>query len=491
MLFAGVRSNVSHSVFWAWLVAVRAMNMGTTIRAAIIISVMFLCTNCASTQPDIGLAYKDCWDGSTVPSDVSCPSVELESSIGLDGEKGHATDCGRTGSCVEVPVLFGTNRRVTFGRTVEVFDTFALVPDTPFETRSGDTLIYGTALATVPVKRKASGRIYRPRKISGRLIQKLDPSKHYVFWSYDQLTEDAFGEALQQADSAFVFVHGFNVSFENAILRAAQLREDGGFDGQALVFSWPTQHYDGGLPEREYKASRIEARKARVFFKEFMQTVRANGPRGKVHIIAHSMGNYMMKDVLRELNDERKQRVSQDCAVEQRANDGLDLNTVGVAGSTDVENCEFGGRDFGEIIFAAPDVERSEFVEMVESIDGLGRGLTLYASSKDIAMNISKRICELGDGPCDYRAGYVSDADNTLPTIAENLDTIDVSLVDRNVWNRFVNKGAGHSYFGADIQVIMDIRNVMATGARAEHRPFSLFPKERAGVKYWIMRGSN
>ena len=37
---------------------------------------------------------------------------------------------------------------------------------------------------------------------------------------------------------ALVFVHGFNVSFENALFRAAQISYDTNFDGPVFLFSW-------------------------------------------------------------------------------------------------------------------------------------------------------------------------------------------------------------------------------------------------------------
>ncbi len=59
------------------------------------------------------------------------------------------------------------------------------------------------------------------------------------------MSRDALIERLrmaidQAADrSAFVFVHGHNVSFDNALLRAGQLAFDLKFKGPAVVYSWP------------------------------------------------------------------------------------------------------------------------------------------------------------------------------------------------------------------------------------------------------------
>ena len=42
------------------------------------------------------------------------------------------------------------------------------------------------------------------------------------------------------ADTPVVFVHGFNVNFEDAVYRTAQITYDLQFDGAPFLFSWPT-----------------------------------------------------------------------------------------------------------------------------------------------------------------------------------------------------------------------------------------------------------
>ena len=38
-----------------------------------------------------------------------------------------------------------------------------------------------------------------------------------------------------------VFIHGFNVPFEDAIYRTAQLAHDLDFDGAPILYSWPSR----------------------------------------------------------------------------------------------------------------------------------------------------------------------------------------------------------------------------------------------------------
>ena len=43
------------------------------------------------------------------------------------------------------------------------------------------------------------------------------------------------------ADQALLFVHGYNVTFESALYRTAQIAFDLEFDGVPFLFSWPSK----------------------------------------------------------------------------------------------------------------------------------------------------------------------------------------------------------------------------------------------------------
>ena len=172
---------------------------------------------------------------------------------------------------------------------------------------------------------------------------------------YDFLDKDGLSEKLSTAKEAFVFVHGFQTPFKSAAFRAAQMKVDANFEGQALIFTWPSSQ----VPN--YTEARDNAEKSRTHLKEFLELVRASTDAQVVHIIAHSMDNFALLDVLAEL---------------QEANDKNEPI-------------------FGELIFAAPDVNKIEFVEKTSAIRGVGRGMTLYASSADLAMYFSRQVCQI------------------------------------------------------------------------------------------------
>ena len=83
-----------------------------------------------------------------------------------------------------------------------------------------------------------------------------------------------------------VFIHGYNVSFEEAALRAAQLGYDLGIAGVMAFYSWPSQ---GTLQGYAADAASIEASEA--FISDFLTRMATTSGVARVHIIAHSMGN--------------------------------------------------------------------------------------------------------------------------------------------------------------------------------------------------------
>jgi esterase/lipase superfamily enzyme len=75
-----------------------------------------------------------------------------------------------------------------------------------------------------------------------------------------------------------------------------------------------------------------------------------------IHVIAQSMGNQILLRTLESL-----------------ARDHTDIR-------------------FNQIILAAPDVDKDEFELIAKGISSTANGITLYASSTDVALNISKRL---------------------------------------------------------------------------------------------------
>ncbi len=264
-----------------------------------------------------------------------------------------------------------------------------------------------------------------------------NPNKHIVLLKVQELSKDSFFTELRsQIDKvsdkeAFVFIHGYNVTFEDAARRTAQMSYDLGFGGAPIFYSWPSQ---GEIADYTVDENNIDWTAPHL--KEFLSMVAAESGAQKVHLIAHSMGNRAMTDALQVIVNERR----------------------------------LGGSPmFNQVVLAAPDIDAEIFKrDIAPRIQKVAERVTLYASSNDKALLVSKRI---HGAP---RAGDVESGIITLPGI----DTIDASLVDTSL--------VGHSYYGDNRSIISDMCLLLNLKLPPDRR--NLLPKDVEGGRYWAVK---
>jgi len=116
------------------------------------------------------------------------------------------------------------------------------------------------------------------------------------------LSPDAYFSSIRQKVAAsrrrevFVFIHGFNNTFKEAALRAAELTFDLGFDGAPILFSWPAKGGVTGVAA--YRDDRRRARESAVYLRIFLNLLATRTGADEIHVIVHSMGNYVFKNAL-------------------------------------------------------------------------------------------------------------------------------------------------------------------------------------------------
>jgi esterase/lipase superfamily enzyme len=215
--------------------------------------------------------------------------------------------------------------------------------------------------------------------------------------------------ATSLADDALIFIHGFNVGFEDAAIRTAQIGVDLNIaEGAAGFFSWPSKGTVKGYPADEASMEASERLMA-DFLVEFCENIPATRNARKIHLIAHSMGN---RGLLRAL-----QRIV------------ADVHTRGKV-------------TFGQIFLAAPDLDRDLFLDLAHLYPMHAKRTTLYASDKDLPVHLSAK---LHDAP---RAGTF------LPyTTAPEVDTICVPNFDVDL--------LGHGYFATAEALLYDMNKLI------------------------------
>lgn len=309
-----------------------------------------------------------------------------------------------SGSCY--PVWFGTNRKL-----LDPTD-----PDKGFSGEFDDRVHYGKRIVYIPASHKP-GELGSPlwrRLLTGtddRIA--LGPGTH--------LAEDAFTRELRSFlaslnpddQNILVFIHGYNVSFDDAARRAAQLGFDLKVPGITALFSWPSQaQLSGYLAD----VAAIEASEEHIA--QFLITMAGLAERGRVHIIAHSMGN---RGLLRAM---------------YRATAQAALRA---------------GVKFGQIFLAAPDVDAKLFRQLANIYPQVAERTTLYVADQDKALAAMEWLSK------DPKAG------SAPPLILmPGIDTIRV-------------RGSGlfqlgHSYVAEDIEVIKDIHTLLYWKESPEQR---------------------
>lgn len=230
-----------------------------------------------------------------------------------------------------------------------------------------------------------------------------------------------------------VFVHGFNVRYEDAVLRAAQIAYDLKYQGPIVLFSWPAGAGDGFFDDKmitkTYESNIKNATGSIDIFKNFLNDLKANDL--KINLVVHSMGHQVVLPALKEF--------------------------TGSGTGKSVIN---------ELILNAPDFEASEFVKLIENIKETSKRITLYCSYNDKAMVASETYNKTERlGAC---------------TFSENLDTINVSLIDAPT----MGLGIGHSYYSSRA-ILGDVFQVLL-GIDAEKRLFIRKSEPNSTEKFYL-----
>ena len=191
-------------------------------------------------------------------------------------------------------------------------------------------------------------------------------------------TFDELQKKMRESRDLLVFIHGFNVSWRDAVGSALALQEmlnlkAGGAapkDVLVFLFTWPS---DGlALPYVSYKSDRTDAEASGYAFgrgllklRDFIGALRSRGPSGQVlckqelHLLCHSMGNYVLQNTLDRM---------------ARFNPGALLP-----------------RMFDHVFMCAPDVDDDVFEagQPLVRLPELARSISVYHNRGDTAMYVS------------------------------------------------------------------------------------------------------
>jgi esterase/lipase superfamily enzyme len=286
---------------------------------------------------------------------------------------------------------------------------------------------YGTCDVTIPPSHQV-GAVERP------VIGPEDEQEHVVLKFTEKLEEQNFFELVRAkiadfpvSDQAcFVFIHGFNVDFETAARRTAQIHYDLKFAGVPMFFSWPSR-----ANVRHYFSDRNEIEFSRYVIKQFLLDVAEKTDADRIHVIAHSMGADATCRAIAELGDK--------------------------------------GKIFDQIVLAAPDIDREVFrLQLAPKLTRTANRTTLYCSKNDLALMLSRNFND------SARAGDSSQG----ALVLQDVDTVDASEIDTDL--------LGHSYYGDCLPLLHDVNKLLRASLSPLERELQPWPVDDQ-LLYWTL----
>jgi len=328
----------------------------------------------------------------------------------------------------KVKIFFATDRNLT-GKGAN--EKFGAQPD------SAGALHLGECTVSIP-------RDHRMGELEGPSIWRLevrsDPENHITLMAVDDEERSvffrnvAFHTRRSRRKELFVFVHGFNTTFEDATRRTAQIAYDLGFDGPAILYSWPSQ---GSKSPIAYNMDGTNADLTVDHLQKFLQDLVDQSGAMTIHLIAHSMGNRPLTNALRQM---------------------------ATAGSIKKHP------SFDQVVLMAPDIDASIFRQLAPKIYPSAKRITMYASSRDEALKLSNEF-----------AGYprAGQGGNQI-VIVRGVDSIDASSVDTSLI------GLYHQYYADNSSVLSDLFYLLKD--QPPDKRFGLRRETAPDGDYWEFR---
>jgi len=301
--------------------------------------------------------------------------------------------------------------------------------------RPSDTMTYGTAYVTLPPGH-VTGRIEQRRR--WQIFADPEDARRFVVIHPPQILslERFFDDiALHVRDASrkdvLVFVHGYNVSFDDGLKRLAQIAVDLGFDGAPVLYSWPSEHR-----ARDYGVDAANIRWTASHLEAFLGNVIKRTKAERIYLLAHSLGNDAVTTVLQLL----RRSMSTD-----------DVRPM-----------------FRHVVLAAPDIDGGTFETTATEITPLAQLVTLYAAATDRALLLS-------GGPVHGhpRAGQATGGLVVVPP----METIDATGIDSSFLK--------HSYFGSADPLLSDMHALLFKDERAAERYGLLHNDTNPRGRFW------
>lgn len=217
--------------------------------------------------------------------------------------------------------------------------------------RAIDPSLYHLVVSIPPDSARTVGEVQWPR--NGR----ADPARHFVTVGADPIeigkVDGWFRSVAGKRRKLLVFVHGFNNTFDQASYRLAQIVHDSKMDAAPVLFTWPSRG-----KALDYVYDRESATYSRDTLELVLDAAVADPNVSDVTVMAHSMGNWVMMEALRQMAIRRGKVPDK------------------------IKN----------VILASPDIDIDVFRTQYLALGEKPPRMTLFSSTDDRALAVSRRI---------------------------------------------------------------------------------------------------
>ena len=217
-----------------------------------------------------------------------------------------------------------------------------------------------------------------------------------------------------------IFVHGYNTAFIPNAELAAEISHFHARDGAVIYFDWPSQNSLTG-----YLVDKSNAIYSTRHFRGLLTVLARETSARKINIIAHSAGNPIAVNALRDLRLIDRSLSADELQALYRIN---------------------------RVTLAAPDMDLQTFMNAVfDRFHEVANGVAVYTSRNDKALSISRWL--YGARRLGRAAEGLSDWERAALNRAQRIEMIDVTGSE----NLLSNSWLGHSYFHRNPWVSTDI----------------------------------
>ena len=291
-------------------------------------------------------------------------------------------------------------------------------PSNPFAEYAGRAkhLNYATHTVSIPTHH-IPGEIEWPDQVPP------DPTRNFMTTDRQLLSRNQFiadvrrrARSGPEAGKVLIFVHGYNMLYQEAVYWMAQITHDSGFKGTPILFAWPSRG-EGAM----YIADRESSTYSRDYFEKMILEISAIPDVKQIDVLAHSMGAWLAVETLRQaaMKGHRK----------------------------------FYGK-LNDVILASPDIDVNVFHTQLQTIGPLHPPMTILVSNDDKALALSTAL----NGGVE-RVGMVAARDVRVLEGARryNLRVVDLTNVQDT------GDQSHHNKFARSAPVIAAIGNGLAS----------------------------